>query len=80
MLLVQSVTQEITCFEIVPNSTAILLFPEQDLEIAKLASILHTVCIYIRTVETNPLFSFGKFDSFLAGLVWAEIECTVHVA
>ena len=26
------------------------------------------------------LFSFGTFDSFLAGLVWAEIQCAVHVA
>ena len=22
---------------------------------------------------------FGTFDSFLAGLVWAEIKCTVHI-
>ena len=34
-----------------------------------------------QTVRTQLLFSFGTFDSFLADLVWAEIECwQVHVA
>ena len=31
--------------------------------------------IYIRTVNSKLLFNIGIFDSFLAGLVWAEIEC-----
>ena len=34
--------------------------------------------IYNRTVKL--LFIFGAFDSFLAGLVWAEIQCMVIVA
>ena len=34
--------------------------------------------IYLRTVSSLLLFSFGTFDSFLLGL--AAIECMVHVA
>ena len=33
--------------------------------------------IQIRTVRSQVPFSFGIFDSFW--LVWAEIQCTVHV-
>ena len=36
--------------------------------------------LYIRTVRPYLLLSFDTFDSFPAGLVWTEIECTVHVA
>jgi hypothetical protein len=34
--------------------------------------------IYIRTVSSELLCIFGTFDSCLAGLVWAEIECTLQ--
>ena len=42
---------------------------------------------YVKSIATFALTSFGciilvlaNVDSFLAGLVWVEIECTVHVA
>ena len=36
--------------------------------------------IFIRTVGSYLLLRFGTFNSFLAGLVGAEVECAVHVA
>jgi len=33
-----------------------------------------------RGSDSSLLFSFGTFDSLLAGLVWAEIKCIVHDA
>ena len=69
MLLVQSVTQEITCFEIVPNSTAIQYTTFPRTRSGNSETCFHPAhSIYSRTVETNPHFSFGKFLSFLAGL------------
>ena len=35
--------------------------------------------IFIRTKSSYLLLRFGTFNSFLAGLVGAEIKCEVHV-
>ena len=50
----------------------------QSLTIQNWKNLRHSA--YIGTVRPKYLFSFDTFYSFLAGLVWAEIGCTLGVS